>query len=149
MIGVERYSASEALQQQGIRAPDLPSTPNDLALTEQAVRQVYAGAGKLHVTVLLDAQTTWDAVIAWLDATASAAKPEDDVFVYATLHGALVRHPTGPATRGLLLWDQELPGPALRNRFERILARDKTLAVDACFAGTVLRAPPAGDEPIA
>ena len=149
LIGVERYSASEALQQQGIRAPDLPSTPNDLALTEQAVRQVYAGAGKLHVTVLLDAQTTWDAVIAWLDATASAAKPEDDVFVYATLHGALVRHPTGPATRGLLLWDQELPGPALRNRFERIRARDKTLAVDACFAGTVLRAPPAGDEPIA
>jgi len=58
LIGVERYSASEALQQQGIRAPDLPSTPNDLALTEQAVRQVYAGAGKLHVTVLLDAQTT-------------------------------------------------------------------------------------------
>jgi len=149
LVGIEQYSASESLRRQGIHAPNLKSSPNDLALVEQTGRHLFAGSGALKLTTLRDAQATWDGVIGWLDDAAAKARPADTVLVYFTLHGALVRHRSGPPTRALLLFDQELPGPALRDRFDRLPARDKALVVDACFAGSVLRAPPTIDEPVA
>jgi hypothetical protein len=146
LVGISRYSDSTPLRAQGISAPNLPAAENDVDLLRRLLDRLSPQG---QFTVLLNERATYDNVVEALLQLRDAARADDAVVVYFTLHGASIYEGGKLKARALLLWDQELPGRALRYRFGQLRARDKTLIVDSCFAAGADKGIRGAGEPLA